>query len=288
MRFKDFLLPFAISIVLLTSCGKDPETEPTLPETLGSCKLSRVEYSYPATNGILRIRCRILYNDDKISEITYESDNGSPYAQDVFFYDASNQVSRRQAYYFGDPEIDESHTYREGFNPSLGRFLQSIDSNYYNGLLQPTGYTAYRFNDFNTRYYLTDLVSDNPNVPFKHVKYTWQYNDPVQFTFVEPNSSQLRTTTITYDTTKLNTLNQQLPNFWFFASNYRGTLFLAGEHKFMQHFFLGKHLIKKVVSTGNPYYQITGDFTYAYNSRGLITDVIVDGYTIFRFTYSCL
>jgi hypothetical protein len=288
MNLKYDLLPFAISILLLTSCSKDPDPETTTPDTVDSCKLLRVEYTIPAVSGYIRTQCRIVYNGDKISEIRYEDDNGSPFAKDVFFYDANNEVSRRELYNFGDSLIDESHNYREAFNPGLGLFLQSIDSNYYNGLMQPTGFTAYRFNNFNTRDYITDLVSDNPNAIFEHVKYSWQHNDPVQFTFVEPNSSQLRTTTITYDTTKLNTFNQQFPKFWFFASNHSGNLFLPGEPKFMQYILLGKHLIKKVVSTGHPYYQITGDFTYAYNSKGLITEVLVDGYTIFRFTYSCL
>ena len=289
MSFIRSLLSNALIVILIVSCSKNTGQDPNnsnnsiTNQPVDSCKLTGIVYTPVLNGGWGDISCVVSYEGNNLSQFTYTQ--GLADNKDLFSYNNQNQLILTRFYQNNDPQISESHSFREGWNPG-GFFWQSVDSNFYSGFFQATGFTGYKYNGGQIHDFITGVGSDNPNVAFKDVRYTWEHGDPVSFTYTEPNSTQIQTATISYDTTRLNFFNQVFPKFIFQGVNIDGELF-GVYYKYMLHHFLGKHIITNVSTTGDPFYIASGNFTYSYNAKGLVSEMQLNGTTILKFNFSC-
>jgi hypothetical protein len=281
-------LPLIASLaVLFLSCKKDDAANnPSNPSIVSdTCKATRIIFTPQFGGGAYGyIDCNITYTGNNITQITYPA-NGSI----VFSYDSLNNLKRKVYYFYGSPQVQESHTYISNWNiPSpYPHYIQSIDSNYYSGAFHSTGYTIFSYGStLADSTILTGITSTNPNVTFKNITFTWRNGDPIAFKFVEPNTSQVQTDSIYYDTTKINKFNQLFPKFALQGIGNSGELF-DGYSKYMLYHFISKHMITRITTTGSAYYKILGDFTYTYNADNLVKEVKQNGITILQYFYSC-
>lgn len=286
MNYLKYITFSFFAIIYFSSCNKESINESSNSVALDSCKLQKIIYTItlPSPSGFVYHECHVTYSGNEISGFKHYYANGDLFAWHNFIYDSQNNLIRSEYHQNTYGNIIRSHNYNR---IPFSIYLESIDSSYSYGAFRPAGHSKYTYNTALSPNHIVRITSDNQSVNFHDVNYYWQNDDPVQFTFTEPNSSVLQTTTISYDTTKINKLNQVFSKFWLQAINNAGNLFTMAHDKYLQHFFLGKHIITKVTSTGDPYYQITGDFTYTYNSLGFIKEMKVNNTTLLKFYYSC-
>jgi hypothetical protein len=274
-------------VVLLLSCKKGDETpdntvDPTVPQD--TCKISQIIFTPQLGGGSYGfIQADITYNNNNISQITYPG-NGKI----LFTYDASNHLIRKAYYFAGNPQIMESHTYTDSrlYPLPSQQWINSVDSNFYSGFFQPTGSTVFRYNGLTDSNVVTQITSNNSNVDFKEINLTWANGDPVSITFNDPSLSSPLVTNITYDVTKVNKFSQVFRQFMFQGIGNSGELF-DGYSKYMLFHFISKHMVTSVASSGAPYYELAGNFTYTYNSKGLVKETKLNGVTILTFSYTC-
>lgn len=282
-----YLLLVISTCFAVAGCKKDQDASSSNASFLqDSCKPLTIVFTPQISSGVTGYsKCELEYTGSRITRVKYKYNTGALYGTEKFIFDSQNKLQRKEFYLNNDSQISESHNFYEAWDPYIGHFLASADSNYFSNMFQLTGYTGYIYNGGTFYDYITRIFSNNPNVPFKKVDYTWSNGDPVKFTFIEPNTNQTQTTTVTYDTAQVNKLNQLYPDLSFLVINNDGAI--RGAQYYMQHFFLGKHLITKISTTGNSYYQMSGNITYTYNAQGLVSEIKLDGLIFLRFTYSC-
>ena len=274
-------------VLLLISCKKGDETpdntvDPTIPQD--TCKIRQIIFTPQLGGGSYGfIQADFTYNNNNISQITYPG-NGKI----VFSYDAQNHLTRKAYYFAGNPQIMESHTYTSSRLDPLPwpQWINSVDSNFFSGFFQPTGSTVFRYSSVPDSNVVTEITSNNSNVDFEKINFTWANGDPVSITFDDPNLTRPLTTNITYDVTKVNKFSQMFRQFMFQGIGNSGELF-DGYFKYMLFHFIGKHMVTSVASNGQPYYELAGNFTYTYNSTGLVKETKLNGVTILTFSYTC-
>ncbi len=275
MGFKNKYLITLILSILFFSCNKPNSSNPS-----NSCKITKIIYTPQTSGGGGYVECNFTYTGNNISK--FDFGNGVW----LFTYDAFNRVKRHEVYFAGDPQIVESHTFVEGWGPGTGFAVLSIDSSFYNGQFQATGRTAYNYNNYQARDYITSVQSNNSYVIYDNVDFTWQNGDPITAILTDPNTSFAGIDSISYDLTKTNKFNQLFPSFIFQGLSNSGEIFSTGS-KYMLYHFMSKHMVSKVTITGDPYYKMVGNFTYTYNAQDLVKEIKLNGTTVMRFFYSC-
>jgi len=284
--FKTGLIMLA-PVFLFLSCKKGDDTppdtiDPTVPQD--TCKISQVIFTPQLGGGSYGfIQADFTYNNNNISQITYPG-NGKI----LFSYDAQGHLTRKAYYFAGNPQIMESHTYTGSWPEPLpwSQWINSVDSNFHSGFFQPTGSTVFRYSSVPDSNVVTEITSNNSNVSFKDIKFTWSNGDPVSITFNDPSLAGPLVTNVTYDVTKVNKFNQVFRKFMFQGIGNGGFLF-DGYSKYMLFHFMSKHMVTSVASMGHPYYELAGNFTYTYNSKGLVKETKLNGVTILTFSYTC-
>ncbi len=285
-NFRSLTLILSLAIVFL-SCKKGDETpdntvDPTVPQD--TCKISQIIFTPQLGGGSYGfIQADFTYNNNNISQITYPG-NG----RIVFSYDAFNHLTRKAYYFAGNPQIMESHTYTGSWPYPLPytQWVNSVDSNFYSGFFQPTGSTVFYYNSVPDSNVISQITSNNSNVDFEDIRFTWSNGDPVKITFNDPSLSTPLVTNITYDVTRVNKFSQMFRQFMFQGIGNSGELF-DGYSKYMLFHFISKHMVTSVASSGQPYYELAGNFTYTYNAKGFVKETKLNGVTILTFSYTC-
>ena len=281
---KTLTLVLVITI-LFTACNKSGDTNAPTP-TVDRCKITKITY-YPDQGS--QQEFTVTYNDSLISKLTESTT--FPYTNynhivNYRYYNSNNQslLSRTEYYDSNNPQISFSQTFNTGyFGGSFGR--GSRDSNFYNNQFRYTGQVNYFYNTyFNGDPILHQIrlirVTDENGATTESENYTWTNDDITKADINEPNIAG--TDFITYDTTKVNKFNILHPEY-FIQGQYNNYYFLPN----LKYLYLSKHMIKSISSNNPNRTTKTGNFTFTYNSSGLMKEIIFNGRIITKYEYTC-
>ncbi|MEO5947089.1 MAG: hypothetical protein ABIP79_09750 [Chitinophagaceae bacterium] len=252
-----------IGLMFIFSCQNDTidPNPPGIP-----CKLIRINYYTVSPNGGLQ-EYSFSYTGDNITEVKSNVDRF------VFFYDASNNIIRKEMYIIGDPvvKMQVDYTY-DNQNRLIKKKKVGGGWIYYNSTQE------YFYSNGN----MTEIKFYGPNGTYLGNQiWTWVNNNPI--TRVVAMGSRNYSVNNFFDLTKENKLISIYKNFFQIVYEDEGS-----DDPYGLIIFLGKNLlIKEYVSASE-----NDVYSYTFNNNGYIKDIYISENSsspslTMSFSYSC-